>query len=253
MDDSCSSFQAQCAFTTAGNLQPTIRRVARCSVVRSATGTHLVSTTEDIFDGSCEYALAGSLDALSVGVVLSIKKQSNFIWAISTSQVVGGASLANEPELWTGSGSLSEQAGAAAGFVPDGDNKVELIAAAIRYPLPGASTSVQLSVHVNTNTLLNTGGGGVTTFEIFKNGAGTGDTIPVGPSVTGSFTQTFVLAFAAGDQFDLHASTPGDDGNHAITFGASLNFTSVIPPAQLAVVDTAGCQINLTLRRVDPS
>lgn len=252
--DGSESFQAQLAFTTAGVAQPTIRRESRCIVTRSAPGQFLVQTLEDIFDGSCDYALASSLDSNAVPVVVNIRKLAAFVWLLTTGQVAGGASAATEPTMWTGSGSLTEN-GAASGFIVDGNGKSELaqLANAINYPLPVASTSVKLSVFVDSNTITGAGGGGVTTFEIYKNGVATGDTVTVNPLTTGLFTATFATAFAAGDRFDLKASTPGDDaGPHTITFGVSLNFTSVIPPAQLAVVDTTGAQINLTLRRVDP-
>lgn len=251
-----SSFQAQCSFTTAGAGAPTENRLTRCAVSRNGVGTFFVQAVEDIALGSCEYALAGSLDSNGVAVALSIVKQSAFVWKISTSQIAGGMSELNRTMEWTGSGTLSTANGAAVnGFIADANEEVGGKAAAIEYPLDHASATITLQVFVDSNTLAAGVGPatGITTFTVYKNGAPTAATIDVNPAATGLFTLNAVVAYAVGDTFDLQASMPGAADAGAIRFGASLDFKAAIVPAQLAVVDTVGCTINLTLRRVDPA
>lgn len=246
------SFQTQVAFQTNGGGAPIVLRQTRGKVTKGGTGIFFVQTTEDIADGSIDYGLGCGLDGGGAIVHCNVQKLAAFVWQITTSKVSGGADATTEAPSWKGSGVLSENAAAVFGYVRDGNGVVQANARPIQYPLPIATASLKLSIEVTNNSLTGAGGGGVTTFTIYKNGLVTLNTITYNPGEVGLKTLTVALAFAAGDTFDLRAETPGDDGAHQIDFGASFHFTNPITPAALTPVDTTGATISLTLKRVDP-
>jgi hypothetical protein len=71
----------------------------------------------------------------------------------------------------------------------------------------GPTANVRLSLFITDNTFVAT----TTTFEIYRGGVATGDTITVAAGVFGPPTlQTdFILAFGQTDRFDLRVSNPG--------------------------------------------
>jgi hypothetical protein len=253
MDAGSSSFQAQAAFQTNGGGAPIKLRYSRCIVTKGGTGIFFVQPSEDIADGSVDYGLGCGLDGGGAVVHCNVQKLAAFVWQITTSKIAGGVTDALAPLSYKFSGILDSNSGAAAaGFVPDAVAKVATINAAINYPLPSASASVKLSVFVDVNTTAATGAGGVTTFEVYKNGVATGDTIAFPAAAVGLRTATFATAFVAGDTIDLHVSTPGDDAAYIVVFGATMEFTNGTTAPALTPVDTTGATITLTLKRVDP-
>jgi hypothetical protein len=254
MDSGSESFQAQAAFATAGGAAPTKIRYSRCAVIKGGTGIFFVQTTEDIAEGSIDYGLGCGLDGGGAVVHCNVQKLSAFVWQITTSKIAGGVSDALPPLSYKFSGVLdSANGGAASGFVPDAIAKVATLGTALNYPIPSAAADVKLSVYVVSNTTANTGAGGATTFEVYKNGAGTGVLVTFPPTTTGLRTVSAALAMVAGDRFDLHVATPGDDAAYVVTFAATMEFTSETSAPALTPVDTTGAIISLTLSRVDPA
>lgn len=133
--------------------------------------------------------------------------------------------LPNPPPFgsWKGSGEIVGAAGAVVGFAADVPNA--LAVNPVRYPRGVATPSVQLSLFITDNQFVAT----TTRFEIYLNAAATGQFIDVpanGGVGNGLIQQTFLLAFANGDTFDLRVSNPGGvaEVGKVLSFGYGAEF-----------------------------
>lgn len=88
----------------------------------------------------------------------------------------------------------------------------------------GPTANVRLSLFITSNNFVAT----TTTFEVYRGGVATGNTITVAAAVVGPPTlqSDFVLAFGQTDRFDLYVSNPGGvaEVGKSISFGWSAIF-----------------------------
>jgi hypothetical protein len=115
----------------------------------------------------------------------------------------GGGPLPSFRTKWV-SGTLVGANAPTFGF--SGDVPFGLSSDPIQYPVGTATANGRLSLFVDENTFVAT----TTRFEIYQDGAATGQFIDVAAGVVG-FQPVLVvaLAFAAGQRFDLRVSNPG--------------------------------------------